>query len=77
MILTVATICLGSTRANGGSVATVTDSSNSFSASMRSWSTTARPELLAKWLQRPVNGAVTSMPSPAKALATVAAASSS
>ena len=36
MILTVATIWRGSTRANGGRVATVTDSSSSFSASMRS-----------------------------------------
>ena len=36
MILTVATIWRGSTRAKGGKVATVTDSSSSFSASMRS-----------------------------------------
>src|SRR5579883_1718993 len=44
---------------------------------MRSWSMTASPASLAKWLQRPVNGAVTSMPSPASALATRSEASSS
>src|SRR4051812_47138950 len=43
MIFTVATICRGVTRANGGRVATVTDSSSSFSASTRSWSITAPP----------------------------------
>ena len=77
MILTVATICLGSTIANGGRVPSVTVSSTRLSRLSRSGSNTRSPRVLAKRLARPVNGAAASISTPATAAATCQAASSS
>ena len=54
MILTVATICRGSTTAKGGKVPSVTASSTRLSRSSRSRSNTRRPRASANRLARPV-----------------------
>ena len=57
MTLTVATICRGATRAQSGSVASVTPGSTAFSAATAAASTRSTPAASAKRLTRPVKGA--------------------
>src|SRR4051812_18263063 len=77
MILIVATICVASTGAKAGRVATVTDSSIRLRRFSRSRSTTQSPRVAANRLTLPVKAALTVSPEPATALAILDAAASS
>ena len=67
MILTVATICRGSTIAKAGNVASVMASSIRLSRSIRLRSNTSRPRVSANRLARPVKAGAAATPSPATA----------